>query len=235
MNHELDPITLGRLRGAVRGEIAPLDLAVKIRARLVAPPKPRWLLNWRPLGAVAALVLAVGGFTGYQLGNLRFSNAAEDSYIASISARVPAIMTAGLGDHVHCAVYRNASKTAISAADLSKRMGERFHGLAELVKEQVPPEFRIVESHRCKFNGRVFVHVAMRNDSKLLSLVIASKRDGEGLGDVLQAGVQPYQIAAFETREFLAYVVSDMDREGNTRVTAMLAPAVAAYLDRLRT
>ena len=125
-------------------------------------------------------------------------------------------------------------------------MGERFQGLAELVKDQVPTGFKIVQSHKCKFQGRTFMHVALTDGPKLMSLVIAAKLEGEKLNSagvqtalansglpLYAAGVQRFEIAAFETREFVAYVVSDLDRPRNLSVTAGLAPAVTAYLDRL--
>ena len=243
MNDELDRNTLEQLRGAARTVTAPPELAVKIRARMEdSAPRPAWLLNWRPLAGLAGIVLMLGGFTSYQLGHLRLTDAAQESYIASISERVPAIMTVGLGDHVHCAVYRNAGQRAIPAAELSREVGERFRGLGELVREQVPAGFKIVGAHRCKYKGRVFVHVTLREGSKLMSLAIAAKSGGESFGDmravlansgipIYQAGARRFEVAAFETREFLAYVVSDFDRDGNARVTAAIAPAVAAFLD----
>ena len=244
MSQENDRELQARLRAAVRAETAPPDLAARIRARRDSPA-PFWAFGWKALAAAGTMALVLGGFTGYQLGHFRYTDGAQESYIASISERLPGIMTVGLGDHVHCAIQRKAAKDTMAAEAYAESMGERFAGLAALVKDHVPAGFRIVEAHQCTHRGRPFAHIALRKDSKLVSVVIAAKADGETLAGlpsalaasgipIYHAGAQGFQIAAFEAGEFLAWVVSDFDVAGNSRVTAALAGPVAGYLGRSR-
>jgi hypothetical protein len=45
-----------------------------------------------------------------------------------------------------------------------------------------------------------------------------------------QAGVQRFQISAFETRDRLVYFISDLSKEKNTEMMLALAPQVKAFL-----
>jgi hypothetical protein len=47
-----------------------------------------------------------------------------------------------------------------------------------------------------------------------------------------QAGVQRFQISAFETKEYLVYFISDLSKEKNTEMMLALAPQVKAFLNK---
>jgi hypothetical protein len=64
----------------------------------------------------AALLLAVGGFIAYQLGHLSLTVSSQESYIATVSNRVTTLMQVGLGDHLHCAVFRKYPKDPVPVA-----------------------------------------------------------------------------------------------------------------------
>ena len=102
-------------------------------------------------------------------------------------------------------------------------------------------------AHQCRYHGRQFVHLAVRNDSKLLSVVISLKRDGEGftkenLPPVLvdsgiplyRSSVQRFEIAGFESRNHLVYVISDLPNQKNMEIMTALAPAVSALLNKAK-
>src|SRR5262249_30819102 len=156
----------------------------------------------------------------YQLGHLRLTTRSQESYIATISSRVAGIMRVGLGDHVHCNVFRKFPKTPPSFEEMAQKLGPSYESLLPLVKERAPGDLKIVMAHQCSYHGRKFVHLALRNESKLLSLVISRKQDGEtftkeSLAPVLsdsgipiyQSGVQRFELAAFESRDYLVYVI----------------------------
>jgi hypothetical protein len=95
-------------------------------------------------------------------------------------------------------------------------------------------------------NGRQYVHLILTGATgEILSLVITEKT-GEGFAhaniapSVEASGVKLYktaqgqlQIAGFETNRYLAYVISNLDQNGNLSVTANLAAPVSNFLRRL--
>jgi hypothetical protein len=238
-----------RLKAAVSAENAPLGLEHRIRRSLNEQAQPKskpsaWV--WAPrltLAALATLLIAVT--VAYQIGHLRFTAESQEAFIQSISGRVGSIMRVGLGDHVHCAVFRKFAKTAPTFEQLAQNMEPDYRRLVEVVKQHVPDDYRIVMAHHCRYHGRKFVHFTMKNEKNLISLVISRKGQGETfqgeLGSVLaesgipiyRAGVQRFEIAGFESRDHVAYVVSDLNQKGNLQLMAAMAPAVKGFLQKL--
>ena len=130
---------------------------------------------------------------------------------------------------------------------MTQKLGPEYAGLLPLVKSQVPGDLQIVMAHRCSYHGRKFVHLALRNDSKLLSMVISLKREGESftkenLPPVLsesgipmyQTGVQRFEIAGFESRNHLVFIVSDLPGRKNLEILTALAPSIKDLLDKAK-
>ena len=198
-----------RLKAAVRSVSAPPRLEAKIRSSIQETErKSVWGRYLLPVAA--ALLLSLGAGIAYQLGHLRMTTGSQESYIASISGRVAGVMTVGLGDHVHCTVFRRFPKNPPTLEEMTAKLGSEYAGLLPLVKDRLAGDMRIVMAHRCSYHGRKFVHLAMRSDSKLLSMVISLKRDGESftkenllpvLSDsgipMYRSGVQRFEIAGF--------------------------------------
>ena len=172
--------------------------------------------------------------------------AAQETYIDSLYAQVAAAIRVGLGDHVHCSFFRKFAKDPPSVEQIAKKMGPDWAGLVPLVEERVPDEYRVLLAHRCGYRGRKFVHLALKSEAKLLSVVITQKRAGEAFSrenlislldrseiTIYGQGVERFQTAGFESRDYLAFVVSDLTREGNLKLAASLAPAVSRFLVRL--
>lgn len=91
--------------------------------------------------------------------------------------------------------------------------------------------------------GRKFIHLALKSDSRLLSLVLTRKQEGESFVTegllpveefngvpVYRAAAQRFEIAAFESGEHLAYVISDLPRDGNLKLMLALTPDVKELL-----
>src|SRR5258708_1422191 len=118
---------------------------------------------------------------------------------------------------------------------MSRQLPAEYRGLVEALKGRVPSDYRLIMAHQCRYHGRAFVHLTLKNESGLLSLVITRKGDGEAFGgvDIQHDGGQRVQIAAFEGRDFLVYVVSDLGEERNSQMMLALAPAVREQLHKL--
>jgi len=238
-----------QLKRAVQSEVEDPYLAARIRRNLreyESRSTARW--SWgRPLITVAAsLVIFLSGWIAYQLGHLRMTTGAQEAYIGSISRKVAGILRVGLGDHVHCTVFRKLPKEPPPAAELVAELGPEYSGLYSIVHARTSEQYRVVMAHRCSYHGRKFVHLALQGDSKLLSLVITRKGQGESFGrdqlapalsesgiSMYAGGVQRFAIAGFESPDHLVYLVSDLDKRQNLNLLASLATPVHAFLGRL--
>jgi anti-sigma factor (TIGR02949 family) len=246
---ELDARTSSRerLRSAVRSISASPELRDRITRTIRSTPAAQRLPMYWTMSIAAAVTLAMlGGVVAYELGHLRMTTVSQDSYIATISRRVGDVMSVGLRDHVHCAVFRKYPTKGPSPEQIARDMGQDYAGLVNVVREHVPAEQQIVMAHRCGYRGRKFIHLALADGKHLASLVIALRQPGENfnsssLTPVLSDGGLPiygssvhrFQIDGFETSSYLVYLVSDLPGKENLEMFARLAPSVRGYLAKL--
>jgi hypothetical protein len=234
-----------RLRSAVSSVPVPPFLEARIRSGIRGEEsRYRWIPRLAPFGAVFAI--AGGLMIAYQLGHLRLTVRTQESYIASVSTHVATLMRVGLSDHIHCAVFRSYPKNPPTTEEFIGKMNPQYAGLIPIVRNQVPETYRMTLAHECRYHGRRFVHLSLKNDSNMLSLVIARKGDGESFstGDLLpalvqagipmyQSSVQRFQMTAFETRDYLVYFISDLPKQQNTEMMLALGPPVKDFLKKL--
>jgi hypothetical protein len=234
-----------RLREAVKSMRTPPFLDARIRNRIHREASgKRWAPRLAPVAA--GLVLAAGLAIAYQLGHLRLTVGSQESYIASVTTRVATLMRVGLADHIHCSVFRKYPKNTPTTQELIEKIDARFAPLVPIVRSQVPDTYRMTLAHECKYHGRRFVHLSLRNDSNMMSLVIARKGDGESfltenmLPALVQAGIPMYQsnvqrfeLTAFETDSHLVYFVSDLPKKQNTDMMLALSPRLKDFFVKL--
>ena len=155
------------------------------------------------------------------------------------------VLKIGFDDHVSCSIDHQMANRQFTAEQMSERLGPEYAGLVALVKDRMPADYTVAVGHRCHYQGREFIHLIMRTQSDVVSLVITRKNGeafpAEGAASILQASGVPIhesswykiQVAGMETRDYLAYVISNKTREGNEQVAASLAPAVSDFLRKL--
>jgi len=234
-----------RLREAVQSIQAPPFLEARIRHSLnTQKMSRRWLPQLIPVTATAAGVVAL--LISYQLGHLRLTVRSQESYISSVSTRVATLMRVGLGDHIHCSVFRKYPKNPPTAEEFLQKMKPQYAGLIPIVRRQVPENYRMTLAHECRYHGRRFVHLSFMDDANMLSLVMTRKSDGESFKTeemmpalvqsgipMYQTGVQRFQMTAFETGDYLVYFISDLGKQQNTDLMLALAPRVKDFLAKL--
>jgi len=233
------------LRSAVGSVPVPPFLEARIRSHLRAEkPTRSWLPRLVPTTVAVAAIFGV--VTAYQLGHLRLTVRSQESYIASVSTQIATLMRVGLGDHIHCSVFRKYPKNPPTTEEFVEEMNPQYAGLIPIVRGQVPDSYRMMLAHECRYHGRKFVHLSLMNDSNMLSLVITRKAAGESFRkeDMLpalvqsgipmyQTGVQRFQMTAFETRDYLVYFISDLGKQQNTDLMLALGPRVKDFLQKL--
>ncbi len=234
-----------RLRAAVRAGQVPPYLEARIRAHIRAEHRPGWWTTLKLAPAAIALAVCLGAVIAYQLGHLRLTTASQESYIVSVSNHIATLMRVGLGDHIHCSVFRKYPKNPPTTKEFVEKMAPQYAGLIPIVRSQVPGDYRMTLAHECRYHGRKLVHLSLMNDSNMLSLVMTRKTEGESFSteDTLpaltqagipmyQAGVQRFQMTAFETRDYLVYFISDLTKQQNTDLMLALAPQVKDFLKK---
>ena len=110
------PKSDNRLRAAVKSVAAPPFLEARIRHSLRTEKPGRRCLP-RLIPAAAALAVFAGFAVAYQLGHLRLTVSSQESYIGSVSTHIATLMRVGLGDHIHCAVFRKYPKNPPTTQD----------------------------------------------------------------------------------------------------------------------
>jgi anti-sigma factor (TIGR02949 family) len=231
-----------RLRAAVREVRVPPGLEGRVRDRLRQTREPRSKISHLMMIA-AALTVCLGSWVAYQFGARHLSTASQESYIAAMSRQVAAMLRVGLGDHLQCAVIEQRADRSRGAVD---NLPAKFKELIPIARQYVPGELPLILAHECRYHSRKFVHLTFGNDRNLLSLVIARKQDGESFGTaklrstlsasgipMYTAGVKQFQVAAFESRDFLVYTVSDLPRQNNLALLTALSPALQTLLDQM--
>jgi hypothetical protein len=235
-----------QLQRAVRSEEVPPYLETRIKAHINSSGSRGFAWKQQFASLAAAVLLVAGGAVAYQLGHLRLTASSQASYMASVSSRVATIMRVGLRDHIHCAYFRKWPKIPQTMEQFIQKLGPDYVGLIPIMQKEVPKQYRMEIAHQCTVGDRKFVHLVMRNEDQLLSLILSKKRQGEsfeteGLLPALresgiplyQSGVQRFQIASFESRDYLVYFISDQPKEVNMQQMQAMAPAVKEYLKKL--
>jgi hypothetical protein len=240
--------TRQRVKNALRHAVSGQEPArVDLQQRILNEIRPQSKRNYWWLAVAAAVVISVGS-----LGLFRWMSTRQDSGISAptggheiISANNAEVFNIGLGDHIHCALDRDYSGGPRSFERMSRDMGPEYIGLVSLVKERVPQNYTIMVGHRCDFKGRNFVHLILTNQRTILSVILTKKQgesfDKSALAGALQASgaplhrarLQDLEVAAFETRDHLAYVVSGLPQEEHLQLASKLAPSVRNFLGQL--
>jgi hypothetical protein len=241
------------LRDVVGSEEAPAELAAAVRDRVRTERRSffdvdaaRWMM-----AVAAVLVLAIGSVAALHWGRL-IGIGGNSRALQAVSARVQEILRVGLVDHLHCAIQSEQWKRSETLEEMRAKTGRsalglEFIDLVPAVQAKIGPEFKVVEGHRCMANQRRYIHLILTGkNGAILSVVITEKKDNESFTKadavaVMKAsGVPIYrdyqgtsEIAGFESDKYLAYVVSNLDKNMNLEVASTLAPVVYGHLHRL--
>jgi len=250
---ELDARTQlrSRLKTAVQAQSVPPELQVRVREQIRNPRPGSWLSlewlktgGWRWAGAMAAgLVVASGLWVNQSAERMPAlgDRPAQNAYIARVSANLAAVLKVGLGDHIHCSIFRKYPKDAPPIEKMEDNLGPTYSGLLPVVRAAVPQGYRVIMAHQCSYAGRKFIHLTFEKDGGLLSLVVARKQPGEsieGMSPATQSSGIPiyqsvagrYAVAGFEAGNYFAYVVSELRSKANLQVAANMVAGVHEFL-----
>lgn len=243
-----ESILIGKklLRRAARNDIARDALREKIQKKIRGERRFFGFLFTPGFLTAAAVVLLVclGLFGIFFRQQQSLANLAGKPHLnQTFSGQITELLNVGLNNHVHCALEEGYARQRSTVEEVSGELGAEYAGLLPLVKEKTGDEFEVVSAHHCVVDERNFVHLIMRKDEKILSLVV-TKKTGEtfsGRGDALsrssgvalyQEAIENYAVAGFETETDLVFFVSDLTGAENLRIASRTAPAVRNFLDK---
>jgi len=232
-----------QLRRAVMQDYAPAALRERIGNDLKRKHGFRFTTFSLSLVAAAA-VLVIAVVVSFTLSPKPKNSLSLQAVVANgdVSGQ---LLKIGFDNHVFCTIDHNLANKQFTPEQMAERLGSDYAGLVALVKEKMPQAYAVVVGHRCHYQGREFIHLIMRNQDDVVSLVI-TRKNGEafpagGAAAVLEAsGVQIHenswhkiQVAGMETRDYLAFVISNKTLQGNEQIASSLAPAVSDFLRKL--
>jgi len=241
------------VRNVVTREEAPIELVEALRGPFQTESRSFFAhdtAGWM-MAAAAVVILAIGGVAVLQWDRIVQPSPGVGVF-QSVSARVKEILRVGLADHLHCAIVSERWKQFVSLGEMktaegSSALGTEFIELVPAVASTLGTDYTVVGGHRCTAGDRKYIHLIMTGSKgAILSLVITEKKHGDSFTQanavsVMKAsGVDIYQdqqegmgIAGFESERYLAYVVSNLDRDANLNIASSLAPIVYGHLHRL--
>src|SRR5690348_2739894 len=153
---------------------------------------------------------------------------------------IASILKLGVSDHLICAIKgHNYPEVANPPDQIRNKLGVRYAVLLQVVQERLPG-FEVLEGHICSIPGsnRKYIHFITRGKGTILS-VILTERDGAalptdklllradsgGLG-IYRDHLSGMEIAGFESGQYFAFVVSDLNQKELLQVARRLAPAL---------
>ncbi|MEK6302608.1 MAG: zf-HC2 domain-containing protein [Acidobacteriota bacterium] len=242
------------LQKAVQRDGAPSALQGRIQREIRKAGDPWWsprthVTQWA-LAAASALVLFVGGWSVlHSSSSKRPQPRAAESALLRPEIPNAGLLNIGLADHIKCAVVHGEQDRRLTPEQMSERIGADYAQLVEIVKEKAAG-FEIVVAHRCHLETREFVHLILRNQERVCSLVITKKNGDSFPADdaaaieqaataeaasvaTYRARTRDYEVTGFETRDFLGFVVSNLSASENRMLASSLAPAVRDFLVKL--
>ena len=238
-----------RLKLAVNAEVVPGSLRNRIQAaireensvRSKQAAWPRW-----SLAAAAALLLSLSGLGTLQL--WKFAKPSNETSVTAqdltLSEQIASVMKIGISDHIHCVIDSGYDKKTLTPEQMAQKMGPEYSGLVPLLKTQMPQGFLISVGHRCRVNGREFVHMVLKHDDRVVSVIITEKQgtsfpassrtsrlESQGV-HLFEDRLQSFEAIAFETKDHVAFVVSSLGHQENLQIASVVAPTVSGFLNK---
>jgi len=206
--------------------------------------------RWYYAAAATLLILVGGWFFLQELQNggtndLPLIVENVDDQLKSVDQ----VLQVGFNDHLRCAVTHY--KGDVPNYGL-KKMREKlskdgagikgdFSDLVPVVEEKIK-EGKLLVAHKCRFGGRYYVHMLLKDEGQMISVVITRKEEGESLVNrqgvartvsdiqIYQTAMEGYEIAGFDADKFLVFVVSDLSEQLNLHVMSSIAEPVMGVL-----
>lgn len=214
---------MNRLRRAMDGEPVPRDLETRVRGRLARPGSASRgpSSSGRLISSLALLAVVLAGTQYYAV------------------AKTRRLFQTGVDDHIRCAIA-GAYPRQNSREEMIGALGP-WAPILQPVVDQAPGN-SLVSAHRCTVNGRNYVHIILRRNQTLISLIMTRRAEGETFPRSLTARVvnvsgislhegalEGYSVSGFVSGAWLGYVISGLPGGNNEELARRVAPVIARY------
>jgi hypothetical protein len=240
----LEPELRQRLDQGVVLEAAPAGLAERIRLGIDKESKANSGTRWRMALAAAAVLFVLLNVASYTVkGTLPHEFAIAELRIRASLEKVHEMLGVGLGDHLICTVYRRLAEEPPSEESITSEMGADWAPLADVATNYAPDGFDVRLAHRCNYRGREFVHLSMYDGEQVMSLILTQRRKDDAFSssdidpgiqlatlDVYGVSFDEFGVSAFETDDFLVYLVSDLTAADHAAAATAYFPAISVFL-----
>ena len=211
-----------RLRKAARDERVDPALPVKVRNALQSGGRPGWL-GWNAAAALALVVLPGMLFLD------EWHEACENEMSGALADSDPMLRIA-LGDHLSCVLGLRLAGLGTAQRSPVPLPDRR---LAQQVAEVIPPGYRTLDLHECRYGKREMLHFVFERERQAVSLLIASRGTGATLGDRVREGrAGRFYLAGRELKFHVVYLVSENAR-GSSELLDRVAVRLGPHLARL--
>jgi len=153
---------------------------------------------------------------------------------------VASILKLGVSDHIVCAIKGHSYPEVANSPDqIRNKLGVRYGVLLQVVQERLPG-FEVLEGHICSIPGsdRKYVHFITHGRGTILSVILTERNgaalptdklllraDSGSLG-IYRDHLSGMEIAGFESGQYFAFVVSDLNQKELLQLALGLAPAL---------
>jgi hypothetical protein len=158
---------------------------------------------------------------------------------------VASVLALGVSDHLQCAIKgHNYPDIANPPELLREKLGPQYAGVLEVVQQNLSG-FEILEAHICSVPGspRKYVHFIARGHGTILSVILtksegaqlpkrwALRSGASGSINLYEAHLEGMNVAGFESKGYLGFVVSDLSQAATLLIANKLAPPLKAALE----
>lgn len=222
------------LRVVIRRESAPDGLGPRIQKML---RQSRWRRRRAGFAIAAALLVVMAG-------SIVLTSISRDPVYVGPNPEAASVrlLNVGLGDHIHCAVDWGYGRRRFSSEEMILALGPDYSDLFYPLRQSIPPDYEITCAHRCRLKGRSFIHfifkrIGAKKEDPALSLVITRKQGDswdESSQELHEGRLGEFEVAGFETEHYLAFVVSNLPKDQNHEVAALVTPTLSGLLSKPR-
>jgi hypothetical protein len=162
----------------------------------------------RLISSLAMLAVALGGVSYY---SVRKTNE---------------LLDIGVNAHIQCAI-------AGTEAERAHGLGTEFGPMLQPLTTAAGTGYTLVAAHPCTALGRAYVQVILQRGQTPISVVLTKRGEQEVFPRMLSAlheGKRDgYSVAGFESRAYLAYVVSALPGPQNKELAGRLEPVIDRF------
>lgn len=186
--------------------------------------------SWAVVAAGLILVFTFGFILFNTQGIFNSSEVAESNYSTS---ELPQnhLVNIAFGDHEYCAIQRGAKQNVKLAKTPAKYADMKEVAMPEL--KTVLADYKLKESHTCKYKDTKFTHLIITKDNETVSLMLTDKEKAEKFSNQISTfSSNKYELARFDVENTAVFVVSGLDKQTNSQVANALYNPLRKHLKR---